>query len=360
MSLVKCPECGHEVSTLATSCPHCGCPLGNHAPSQPQPSAQPEKKPNGHAVATIVVVSIVILALGAAAAWHIFFRGSDNADERAAYDNIVRYQNEGRLDSLAEALSTYLDTYNPDAHHYSQLKALGDRFFVERTDWQAAEGSLTLASVRHFLDVHPDGLYLKQAQTKLDSLSFVEANQADTREAYEHYLAQFPQGRYTADARQKMNELDSAELSPEEETAINGTLDAHFNALADNNRAAIETTLAPVISSYIGKANPELEDIYAYMQHMHSSSRILFFSVKNPTITKVKLQGRSIYNVQFTLDEETYSSSSVRHAHLDTEDGVASNGDGEADAPKPDNVKRFSGTAVLDESMKITSLVLRQ
>ena len=27
MALVKCPECGHEVSDRAASCPKCACPL---------------------------------------------------------------------------------------------------------------------------------------------------------------------------------------------------------------------------------------------------------------------------------------------------------------------------------------------
>ncbi len=26
MSLIQCPECGHDVSTLAAACPNCGCP----------------------------------------------------------------------------------------------------------------------------------------------------------------------------------------------------------------------------------------------------------------------------------------------------------------------------------------------
>ncbi len=29
MALIKCPECSHEVSSLAKSCPNCGCPLVN-------------------------------------------------------------------------------------------------------------------------------------------------------------------------------------------------------------------------------------------------------------------------------------------------------------------------------------------
>ncbi len=27
MSLIKCEECGNEISDMATSCPHCGCPI---------------------------------------------------------------------------------------------------------------------------------------------------------------------------------------------------------------------------------------------------------------------------------------------------------------------------------------------
>jgi len=29
MALIKCKECGKEISDKAVSCPHCGCPLGN-------------------------------------------------------------------------------------------------------------------------------------------------------------------------------------------------------------------------------------------------------------------------------------------------------------------------------------------
>ncbi len=35
MSLMKCPECGKEVSTSAEVCPHCGYPLKKSQPSQP-------------------------------------------------------------------------------------------------------------------------------------------------------------------------------------------------------------------------------------------------------------------------------------------------------------------------------------
>lgn len=306
------------------------------------------------AVPTILVVSLVILALVGVAVWYLFFRGGNDADERAAYDNIMRYENTHQLDSLGEALNDYFDTYNPDAFHYSQLKDLHDRFFTERDDWQAAEGQMSLEAVRHFLDVHPDGFYLGKANQKFDSLSYVQACEINTREAYEQYLSQFSRGKFVTEVRKLMSELDSEELTIEEKTAVKETLSAHFDALGDNDKDAIDATLAAEINSYIGKANPELEDIYAYMTNMHSSGRTIVFNVRNMNVTKVNAGGRDLFNARFLLEEETYKRGS--HSTLDTETGSPS----EDHAAEVADVQRFSGTAVLNESMKITSLVLRK
>ena len=42
MALIACRECGGNVSTQASACPHCGCPLGTAAPlvEQPNPTQQ--------------------------------------------------------------------------------------------------------------------------------------------------------------------------------------------------------------------------------------------------------------------------------------------------------------------------------
>ncbi|MGA2862959.1 MAG: hypothetical protein ABSF95_00560 [Verrucomicrobiota bacterium] len=45
MALIKCSECGKEVSTQATACPHCGCPIAASpkeaaSPSEPQPASK--------------------------------------------------------------------------------------------------------------------------------------------------------------------------------------------------------------------------------------------------------------------------------------------------------------------------------
>ena len=36
MALIKCPECGRDVSTSAEACPHCGYPINKSQFAQPQ------------------------------------------------------------------------------------------------------------------------------------------------------------------------------------------------------------------------------------------------------------------------------------------------------------------------------------
>ena len=357
MSLIKCPECGHEISDLAASCPQCGCPVGHQVGNHfdtPLSAGEPTlgQPAKNKAVGTIVVISLLIVALAGVAAWYLFFRGGTDEDERTVYDRIMCYENEHQLDSLGEALNDYFDTYNSDAFHYSQLKELNDRFFAERADWQAADGLKSLDAVRHFLDVHPDGFYLNEANLQLDSLSYIEAQEVNTREAYEHYIEQFSQGKYVTEARWQIAGLDNVELSIDEKATVREALSVHFDALGNNDKGAISMTLASDISSYIGKADPELEDIYAYMSNMHSSGRTIIFNVKGAEITKIDMNGRNMYSVQFMLEEEILSHNP--HETLDTESGTP------AEAEKPaGEIKKFKGVAVLNEGMKITSLVLR-
>ena len=42
MALVKCSECGKDISTQATACPHCGCPLAAAPPGPGAPPSSPD------------------------------------------------------------------------------------------------------------------------------------------------------------------------------------------------------------------------------------------------------------------------------------------------------------------------------
>lgn len=43
MAIIKCPECNHDVSTMATACPNCGYPIGGMNLKEPEQSEKPEQ-----------------------------------------------------------------------------------------------------------------------------------------------------------------------------------------------------------------------------------------------------------------------------------------------------------------------------
>ena len=48
MALIKCTECGHEVSDKASACPKCGCPIDNVGKIQEEIiDPEPKKKKGG-------------------------------------------------------------------------------------------------------------------------------------------------------------------------------------------------------------------------------------------------------------------------------------------------------------------------
>ena len=61
MALIKCPECGEEISEKAQSCPHCGHPMQVTIPNHQRQVPPTNKKGHG----CLVTVLIVLLLFGA-------------------------------------------------------------------------------------------------------------------------------------------------------------------------------------------------------------------------------------------------------------------------------------------------------
>ncbi len=58
MALINCPECGHEVSDTAATCPHCGCSI-----SQQQTAEVTKKKKSINKKKLIIIISSIVAAL---------------------------------------------------------------------------------------------------------------------------------------------------------------------------------------------------------------------------------------------------------------------------------------------------------
>lgn len=52
MALIKCPECGKEVSSDAKTCPHCGKPIGNNV------------EVTGCGKAVLIILGVILMVIG--------------------------------------------------------------------------------------------------------------------------------------------------------------------------------------------------------------------------------------------------------------------------------------------------------
>lgn len=82
MALIKCHECGKEVSSLATACPNCGCPIKNEN-NKLKEQAKDNIKEKGAKKPWVIIAAIVaILAVGII----IFLLAARKSDTSRAYD----------------------------------------------------------------------------------------------------------------------------------------------------------------------------------------------------------------------------------------------------------------------------------
>lgn len=87
MSLVKCKECGKEISNQATNCPNCGCPITpplQNTPLQGNLPPMPQKKKSSGIliIALIVIAGFILIGIFAS-------KGSSTSKQPNNNDNAV-------------------------------------------------------------------------------------------------------------------------------------------------------------------------------------------------------------------------------------------------------------------------------
>lgn len=90
MALIKCPECGQEVSNLAPACIHCGYPFSEEQVLEPQPSRTKQStsavKKNLFTKRQKAIAVICVIAVILAAYFGFFHLGTK---EKYAYDLVI-------------------------------------------------------------------------------------------------------------------------------------------------------------------------------------------------------------------------------------------------------------------------------
>ena len=200
--MIKCPECGESVSTMAHTCPHCGVGIKGHLKECPMCGEwilddQP-RCPECNSLVEVKPQSDQDSSSG-------YDKG--NQDKQ---DNKGKQENQGKKKSsntirwgrvfmvplisigAAWAITSYLD-YKDAADRRQFEEELEERRMEEERrnkefaeiqrkdslDWVYAQEVNTVASMDRYLQLHPQGNYMDEAMMKREALKRTEVTEED-------------------------------------------------------------------------------------------------------------------------------------------------------------------------------------
>lgn len=108
MALIKCPECGREISDKASACPHCGCPIRDTNTSTVQPTQNNPVKDKKNKKLIIGGIAIVVIA-GVGYYFGIAKPQQHLAECKAIYEEAQNLIDDGKFDKAIEKLNSIID-----------------------------------------------------------------------------------------------------------------------------------------------------------------------------------------------------------------------------------------------------------
>jgi len=332
-NLLKCRFCGKSLDKYATHCPHCGEALSFY-----------DKKRKTIiwciSIIALFILTLLLFKLFSSSKADMF--ASTDMTEQESWDLICQYRDTNSPDSLEGALLIYQNNY-PRGKHALAVQTLKERLFKEAREWNKVEenGSTKELLERYMAEYSKEGFFYNRAMAKLDSITFFEKLESNTVEDYQAYIDQYPEGIYVEQARTNMDKLDAISISAKEEENVQNVINNHFDALSSNDSLKLGVTIARQLSSYLGKSYCNKNDVYMYMHHVYETpGRELSFETSDFVIKKMPYdEDKPLYNVSFSLYEEMNKPSATDKNH-ETE-------------------RRYHGTAIVNNDMLITSLVLK-
>ena len=282
MSLITCPECGHEVSTKAPQCPNCGVPIAsnlkrcpvcdaimlqdvercphcdtpfvvkNNAPSTPAttPSETVIPEPNTHASGSttapseptpetdkptvvtpssptprkskggwiLLAVIVLLLAIAGLLFWQI--RSSREASAEAAF-SLLKDCNDPQ--SFEDFIMRY-----PKSQHIEEVQARLEELRQEEIAWQAAMRTTNPDIVRDFIDNYPTSTHQTTALHRIDTLEWRAADRLCTAASYTAYITAHAAGDFITEAYAARDEA----IKREERARRDSIAQAHADSLA--------------------------------------------------------------------------------------------------------------------------------
>ena len=342
--IIKCPECGHQVSNLAETCPSCGiaiagniskcphcggtmlanqdvCPNCLHSvherpaidrelvkspvetsPEENSQNSKEEQKPKSHRVLWTTLVVALVIALSVLFVGYYFYQHTQRQNELYAYENALQSNEpavlQNFLDIYMEAPQEHRDTIEA---HLEQLKLID-------LEWQNAANSKSKTALLRYIKLHPESVHVTEAKFIIDSLDWINAANINTMESYKDYMETHSDGLHYDDAKMNYDKLADRIVTPADEKMISQLFSNYFNSLAQDDEGALMATLGNIVRTFFNRQNVTKADVVQYMKKLHEAADItgMNFLLNNDwKIDKIENidTGEMEYAVTFSVDQ---------------------------------------------------------
>ena len=349
MAIIKCPECGRQVSDKAPVCPSCGveiaakvtacpqcgevyfkdnafCPNCQHAtvaeesaaPSRPENlvpvSEQSEKveeisdvakddrteENRGKGGYVSFVVALVVAAVIAGGCLY-FYHASKTNKEAEAYRNAMASTN-------PLSLQSYLDSYkDAPAAHLDSVRARVERLRKVETDWTDAVVANSRTQIEAYMAKYPDSPHRAEAMHKIDSMDWEMAAKEDTEDGYSVYLGKHPDGEYAGNADEAVKKIRAKVVTPEEKSAVATAFSRFFQSVNSRDEEALLSTVSTFLTNFLGKAEATKGDVATFMRKIYKEDikSMEWRTMDDYRIDKKEVgDGKYEYSVQFTATQD--------------------------------------------------------
>jgi len=322
MAIIKCPECGRQISDKAPVCPNCGveiagkiircpqcgevyfnnqefCPNCHHltyarhqtsvettqpaaedrvAPIQqptPQPTVppvpptrsnnpgidlrpEPPKKKNYWPFIVALVLALLICGV----CFH-FYNSAKSSKESDAYSFAMKSD-----DPLV--LQTYLDN-NLDApqEHRDSIMARMDFLKKQDNDWANAVVSGSRTALEDYIAKHPDSEHNNEAKHMIDSLDWSDALNESTMESMQAYLQNHANGEHVDEANSELKKIKAKTVQDDDRNLVASSLRRFFQSINSRNEAQLQSSVTASMSNFLGKADATKADVVTFMNKIY-------------------------------------------------------------------------------------------
>jgi len=345
MAMIKCPECGHQISNKAPVCPSCGveiagkiekcqycgevffkeegvCPnchkTGETISSAttstastnktqetavrkgPNDQASPKvpKRKNG-SNKSILIISVILAAavLGVCA---YVYNNAQSSNELEQYE-FAMTSNDPMV------LQSYLDNFkNAPQEHLDSIKAHLDRINAADQEYTNAFVSGSKSALAEYLNKHPDSQHRGEALAKIDSIDWAQCSKTNTAEAYQLYIDNHTDGNHYDEALLALKQLRSTQVTSEERQKIIGTFRQFFLSINEKDESTLASTVSDFVN-FLGKASATKEDIVSFLHKLYKPEveNLIWSLSKDFKIDKTEVSdGVYEYSVSFMANEK--------------------------------------------------------